>query len=374
MQTGDRRERRGRAVVVGASLSGLMTALALSRAGMAVTILERVGRFPRTGAAIGVNDDVLARLGRLAPRERSTRTASGRPTQAPLAQTWAALHARLRAAADADPHIEVLDATAVQDVAQDAQAAWAITADGRTFRGDVVVGADGYRSVVRRRVAPRQPDATFAGYVLWLGVADEAAIPAPRRWPQDLAILDGLDACLLGYPLADGEGALVPGARQLGWAWYDATRNDLLRETGCVVDGVVRHSLASGRVPPNTLRELAEEARALWPAPWRDAILDSIGRCAVTGTPITEYVPDRLVDGRLVLVGDAAHVPTPMTGLGFATSLADAEALAECLASSRRGDSCSDALRAYERQRLGPARRLVQSGQQFSRSFARGAA
>ena len=147
--------------------------------------------------------------------------------------------------------------------------------------------------------------------------------------------------------------------------------------TGCVIDGVARHSLALGRVPPATLRELAADARALWPAPWRDAILDSIGRGAVTGTPITEYVPDRLVDGRLVLVGDAAHVPTPMTGIGFGASLADAEALAECLAAGRHGTravSLADALRAYERQRLGPVRRLVQSGQQFSRGFARGAA
>lgn len=374
MRTGDRQERRGRAVVVGASLSGLMTALALSRAGMAVTVLERVGRFPRTGAAIGLNDGLLARLGQLARRDGSTPTVPGRAAPAPVAQTRAALHARLRTAADADPHIDLHDATAVQDVGQDGHAAWATTADGRTFRGDVVVGADGYRSVVRRRVAPEKPDATFAGYMLWLGVADEAAIPAPRRWPRDLAILDGPDACLLGYPLADAAGDPASGGRQLGWAWYDATRNDLLRETGCVVDGVVRHSLAPDRVPPATLRELAEEARALWLAPWRDAILDSIGRGAVTGTPITEYVPERLVDGRLVLVGDAAHVPTPMTGMGFAASLADAEALAEWLAASTRGASVADALRAYERQRLGPARRLVQSGQQFSRGFARAAA
>ncbi|WP_280890901.1 FAD-dependent monooxygenase [Streptomyces sp. LBL] len=38
-------------------------------------------------------------------------------------------------------------------------------------------------------------------------------------------------------------------------------------------------------------------------------------------------MPDRLVRGRLVLVGDAAHVPSPMTGRGFGTSLDDAAAL-----------------------------------------------
>jgi 2-polyprenyl-6-methoxyphenol hydroxylase-like FAD-dependent oxidoreductase len=45
-----------------------------------------------------------------------------------------------------------------------------------------VVGADGYRSMVRRTVAPDQPDATFAGYMLWRGLTDEADLPpqAPR--------------------------------------------------------------------------------------------------------------------------------------------------------------------------------------------------
>ncbi|WP_442852616.1 FAD-dependent monooxygenase [Arthrobacter sp. 131MFCol6.1] len=49
-------------------------------------------------------------------------------------------------------------------------------------------------------------------------------------------------------------------------------------------------------------------------------MLDSIERRAVIGTPIAEYVPARLARGRVAIVGDAAHVPTPMTGSGFAES------------------------------------------------------
>jgi len=47
------------AVIVGASLSGLMTALALSRAGVNVSRLERSGDSDRTGAAIHVGDGLL---------------------------------------------------------------------------------------------------------------------------------------------------------------------------------------------------------------------------------------------------------------------------------------------------------------------------
>jgi 2-polyprenyl-6-methoxyphenol hydroxylase-like FAD-dependent oxidoreductase len=70
-----------------------------------------------------------------------------------------------------------------------------------------------------------------------------------------------------------------------------------------------------------------------------------------------------------ILVGDAAHVPTPMTGGGFAASLADARILALTVADSD-GKDLPDALLAHQQQRLGPARGLVQSGQGFSRSFA----
>jgi 2-polyprenyl-6-methoxyphenol hydroxylase-like FAD-dependent oxidoreductase len=364
-------ERRGCAVVVGASLSGLMTGLALSRAGMDVTLLERSGTAPRSGAAIGMDGGRLERLARL---DRSMPPPSASSSPGLLAWTWSAVHARLRAAAETDPHIELHDSTSVQSVNQDADSAWATASDGRTFRGDLVIGADGHRSVVRRQISPEKPDAAFAGYLIWLGLVDEAAIPAPRRWPRDLAILHGPADLLLGYPLPGRDGSFVPGSRQLGWAWYDTSRNGLLRETGCVDGNVVRHSLISTEIPAATLRELAAEARDRWPTPWRDAILHCIGRRAVIGTPIAEYVPDRLVNGRIALVGDAAHVPTPMTGMGFNASLDDAEALAEALAARTGESSVAEALQAYEKKRLGSARRLVQSGQQFSRGFSREAA
>jgi 2-polyprenyl-6-methoxyphenol hydroxylase-like FAD-dependent oxidoreductase len=124
-------------------------------------------------------------------------------------------------------------------------------------------------------------------------------------------------------------------------------------------------------IPNATYRELATQARELFPSPWNNAILDSIKRRAVIGTPIAEYVPTRLAQGRVAIVGDAAHVPTPMTGSGFAESLYDAEALADAIADA---DCTATALLDYEGARLRSARNLVQSGQGFSRAFARPAA
>ena len=236
-------------------------------------------------------------------------------------------------------------------------------------KGPCAIGADGHRSVVRRSVAPDKPDATFAGYVLWIGLTDESAIPVPHRWPRDMDILHSGDSYLFGYPLPGQDGSTVPGSRQIGWGWFDASRNDLLHDTGCVIGNVVQHSLTAAEIPDNAYRHLAAEANDRWPSLWRNAILDCIERRAVIGTPIAEYVPDRLVKGRLALVGDAAHVPTPMTGSGFSASLDDAEALAASVAVGVHGPTPAQALREYERERLSSVRAMVQSGQQFSRSF-----
>ncbi|OBZ92063.1 monooxygenase [Pararhizobium polonicum] len=348
------------AVVVGASLSGLMAALVLARIGFSVTVLERSDNSFRTGAALHVDQGLLARL---------TGTRMHNPL-APGIQSWFAVHKALLGAARSHPLVHIVTGSSVEVVEQDDTSAWAATVDGRTFSGDVVVGADGHSSVVRRAVAPERPDATFAGYCIWLGVAQESDLGPGICWPAETAFLGGGEAYLLGYPLPGPDGSVQAGRRQLGWAWYDSSRNDLFRETGCLVGKVVRHSLRASDVPDRTLRELWQDA-AQWPTPWRKAVIDSIGRKAVIGTPITEYVPDRLVDGRLALVGDAAHVPTPMTGNGFAASMLGTEALADCLSEMASGYGALEAsLRQYQTLRLNDVRRLVQSGQDFSRGFA----
>ncbi len=362
---------RQQAMVVGASLAGLMTSLALARAGWEITVLERAGAHRSSGAALAVDPPDLVRLlgEAVAATVLSHLARDAADVSAGLPVTWQALHAGLQAAADQQPGIRLHHHTPVVEVGQDTKRAWAITSTGRRHTGDLLIGADGYRSVVRAAVAPDRPHALFAGYVLWLGIAVEPDL-GRLRWPTGLDIrASGEHHRLLGYPLPAPDGSRTPGARQLGWAWYDATRNHLLRTVGAVDGSVVQHSLRATDILEATYAELAAEAGRRWPAPWAQAIADSIARRAVTATPITEYLPDRLVAGRLVLVGDAAHVPTPMTGSGFAASLDDAYVLAETV--SPVGGDVPDELMAYQRQRLGPARWLVQSGQQFSRAFGR---
>jgi 2-polyprenyl-6-methoxyphenol hydroxylase-like FAD-dependent oxidoreductase len=351
----------GHAVIVGASLAGLMTALALSRAGIRVTLLERSDDSGRTGAALYVDPNFMQKL---LGDQAHFAMASG-------VQTWFTVNAALRAAVDADPRIALHQNTVVKRVGQDAESAWA-ESEHLVFRGDIVIGADGHRSIVRASVAPDAPDARFAGYVIWLGLSQEADIATPTAWPSGVDFLERGGDILLGYPLPGATGATQPGGRQLGWAWYDASENALLREKGCVQGDIVHHGLQRAQIPGQVYQKLARQAKKRWPSPWREAILDCVHRQAVIGTPIAEYLPERLSNGRLAIVGDAAHVPTPMTGKGFNASLQDALALAEAAADGLHGDAALNALHHYEKTRLDSARSLVEAGQIFSRSFAGG--
>jgi 2-polyprenyl-6-methoxyphenol hydroxylase-like FAD-dependent oxidoreductase len=91
----------------------------------------------------------------------------------------------------------------------------------------------------------------------------------------------------------------------------------------------------------------------------------------VLGAPVAEYLPARLVRGRAALIGDAAHVASPMTGAGFENALLDAEALAAALRSATAPDA-PDSLDSYERERPPQAQRLVSSGMSWGRSASPG--
>ncbi|WP_202034331.1 FAD-dependent monooxygenase [Ewingella americana] len=345
------------AVIVGASLSGLMSALALSRIGMKVIMLERSAQKSRSGSALPVSDGLIQRL---------TGRHFAEDILPPGPQAWADVYAGLHAVASSDPNIDIHTSLRVKEIGQCEQSIWALTDNGETFSGCLLVGADGHASVVRRHIDPEHPDATFAGYLIWLGVVEESELSSPP-WPDGLAILDARGYCLNAYYLPGADGSVAVGRRRLGFGWYDASQNDLLKATGALIGEVVQRTLRPVDIPESIFQKLEKEARSIWPDPWREAILSCLGRREIIGTPIGEYMPRRLVRGRICMVGDAAHVPSPMTGRGFDESARDALSLAEEVKKGKY--NIADALQRYETNRLDTARELVRSGYRFSHSF-----
>lgn len=356
------------AIVVGGSLAGLMTALSLARAGAHVTVVERSTAKRRSGAALAVDGRELERaLGADAAAAVLRTVDPDGYRSAVTPATWEAVHAGLTTAVGINPLISIQYDTRIVKVGQDNDEAWVIDEQNTQHRASLLIGADGHRSVVRRHVDSEHPDAAFAGYVLWLGIANERDVRVPI-WPTSLDIVSSGDDLLLGYPLPGQDGFSHPGSRRLGWAWYDATQNDVFRAVGSVVGNVVHHSLFGSDIPEPVRMQLRHRAEQAWETPWSDAIRACLDRADVTATPIAEYLPERLVRDRVGLVGDAAHVPTPMTGRGFAEALRDATELGR--ATQQHADPRA-ALMEYERRRLQPARDLVMSGQSFSGRFGR---
>jgi 2-polyprenyl-6-methoxyphenol hydroxylase-like FAD-dependent oxidoreductase len=310
-------ERRPHAVVVGGSLSGLCAGLALVRAGWTVTIAERAVGEPPGGAGLGLDRRLLERV--TGVDARRIPVVNGNRESA----AWGLVRQFLLKVALRTGGIEFLESTTVSSVREPVEPGRvSVDSTSGALTADVVVGADGVYSVTRRFVAPDHPAAGYAGYMLWRGLVPEAEIPGGLDGHgQNLEIHGAPSAQLVVYG--------VPGA-----------------------DG----------------GELARLAGRYWPSPWDRCIGWGVTHGEVAGFPVAEYLPSRLVRNRVVLVGDAAHVASPMTGAGLRNALLDLAALAGGLR-GRSGGDVPSVLGRYEQERLPLVRELVSSGVAWGRSY-----
>jgi 2-polyprenyl-6-methoxyphenol hydroxylase-like FAD-dependent oxidoreductase len=331
-----------RALVIGASMAGLFATAQLRRAGWDAQVYERtpVELFGR-GAGITTQEELLHALALsgaslhdlgITIRERLALDRSGEVIERlPFEQivtSWDRLHHIMRAMVPDDVHHLGHDLVAVEQTADGVLARFA---NGRAERGDVLIGADGHRSVVRQRYWPQiQP--IYAGYVIWRGVAEESDIPATAH----RAIFDKLAFYLpphnkvIGYPIAGPDNDLRPGNRRFNWVWYRPLSASRLPDMLRGEDGVQYEiSMPPPQVRHEHIAELRRASTEFLPRPFSD-ILACIKRPFFT--PIYDFTTPQMAAGRVALIGDAAALARPHIGMGVAKAASDAVALAECLA------------------------------------------
>jgi 2-polyprenyl-6-methoxyphenol hydroxylase-like FAD-dependent oxidoreductase len=328
-------------VVAGAGIGGAATALLLARAGARVTLCERVAEPRAVGAGILLQPNglaVLTGLG-LAPaiRTRAWSLRAGNVADGAgrvlisspipdfgggydhaLIVRRSHLQRVLVDAVEAEPGIVRRFGCEVVAAEPDGSVTWRAASGEETAHASLVVGADGLHSRVRDggRFAPvRTP-----GVSSFRALGAPAAADAMTEWWTSLGIfgggpVDGAFYCYgsAGAPeIADALAQRDLGAFRTRWA------------KACPAAGRVLEGLAS---------------------------LDDL-----LVNEATRIDCRRWADGRLVLLGDAAHAMAPNAGQGANSALVDAVVLVDALAAS---DDLPGALAAYERRRR-PAVRRVQ--------------
>lgn len=193
-------------------------------------------------------------------------------------------------------------------------------ANGAVADGDVVIGADGIHSELRRHVfPPSQP--VFSGSVAYRGLVAAASVPdwPAARWEMWL----GPAKHFLTYPVRAGAlinfVGFVPADAEMKESWSAPGDPDVLRAEFAGWDARVE----------SLLRQV--------PTTFRSALYDR--------EPLPTWS-----NGRLTLLGDAAHPMLPHLGQGANQSIEDGMALATILARTDKA-GVPAALRAYERLR-----------------------
>lgn len=358
----------GTAIIVGGSLTGLAAAIALARIGVRVTVLEQTVRFDRGGTGLGVDRALLADVVGVDPRADRDQPHLPVIVTSRETSTWHAIRAWLSALAARVDGLQIREGVRVTSVAQAPDSAAAV-AGGETFTADIIIGADGYRSTVRGAVDPHHAFAPYAGFLIWRGLVPERVLPA--RAVHAHAIGGRLPlpevARLIAYHVPGADGSVHIGDRQFTFAWYDAARTAWSRANGALRGDEVRHSIESESIDDRLRDELRVAARRAWTGITLDIVLHAIDERVIFGTPLTEYYPHLLVNGRLAILGDAGHVASPMVGHGLALGWLDAHALAAAVAAE--GKPNERALKAYERARLSESQAHVAESQRSTREL-----
>ncbi len=344
-----------RVLIAGAGIGGLTLACALRRSGATVSVFERAETLSPVGAGITVQMNAIAALRSIgigladavaaagAPcSEAAVLDASGhvlsRMSMEGLARELGAptvcLHrARLQAVLLAHAGEEcVHTGRAVTGFQDDGQRVTVTLSDGSTETGEVLVGADGLRSVVRRELLGDAP-LRYAGYTSWRGVTRAASL---LREPGRTSETWGPGARFGIVPIGFGE------------VYWFATLN----------------TPAGGRDEPGRVHARLLEVFGTWHAPIA-GLIESTPEEHILRTDINDRPPvSHWSRGRVTLLGDAAHPMTPNMGQGGCQAIEDAVVLAGCL---ERAGTVEAALADYERRRLERANAFVSQSYKFGR-------
>jgi len=341
-----------KAIIIGAGIGGLTTAIALKRAGYQIEVYDRVKELRPVGAGIslwsngvkvmnwlGLGDEIqkiggeMNRMTYLSKENELLNDIDLLPLidqvgQRPYPVSRSELQSML---------LEQLGKEYVKletkciGAKEEGNQVTAIFEDGSTATGDVLIAADGVRSVLRNYVTQQQPEPRYADYVNWNGLVDASPELADKH----------------SWVIYVGEGkraSMMPVGGDRFYYFFGVPM-----EKGTVIE------------PKDRREELAGLFQG-WPEPVQN-LIQQLNPLETNRLEIHDLDPlEKLARGRVVLVGDAGHATTPTLGQGGCQAMEDAEILCRYLVTTNI--SVEDALQRYESARKERTARLVLKARQ----------
>ncbi|MEU6223073.1 3-hydroxybenzoate 6-monooxygenase [Streptomyces sp. NPDC047042] len=319
-------------LVAGGGIGGLAAALSIARHGNRATVLERRSTFSELGAGIqlgpnafhaldllGVGEEVRERAVHIDELRFMDGTTGKRVASMPLSGAYRArfgnpyavvhrgdLYQALLDACRGEPAVTLTSDASVVSYEQDAEGVaapvTAVTDTGRRFTGAALIGADGIRSAVRAQLvgdgAPR-----VSGHTIYRSVIPMERVPEELRW-NTVTLWAGPKWHFVHYPIGSG--------RFLNLA---ATRDDGAQNVVTGRPAERDHVLTAFPELSRTARQLLELG-----TDWKEWVL-------CDRDPV-----ERWTDGRVALLGDAAHPMLQYAAQGACMALEDAVLVGRLLA------------------------------------------
>jgi 2-polyprenyl-6-methoxyphenol hydroxylase-like FAD-dependent oxidoreductase len=350
-------------LIAGGGVGGLALALMLHQRGIGCTVLEAAAEVKPLG--VGINTlphairelaalDLLPALDGVGIRTRELRYLNrfGQEIWKEPRGNWAGhevpqfsihrghLHQVLwQAAAARLPTGALLRHARLQGFTQDEAGVTVHLADGRSLRGDALIGADGIHSVIRATLHPDDGGIRWNGIQMWRG-----AVEWPAFEGGDTMIVAGdMKEKLVLYPIGAGSSAATRLTNwvvcaQIGDASKPPPRREDWSRPG-QLDEVLAH-VARFRIPFLDVAALVRATPEFWEYPMCDR------------DPLPFWT-----QGRVTLLGDAAHPMYPVGSNGASQAVLDARCLADLLASQ----APEAALAAYAAERLPKTAEIVRA-------------
>jgi 2-polyprenyl-6-methoxyphenol hydroxylase-like FAD-dependent oxidoreductase len=344
-----------KAIVIGAGIGGLSAAIALRRAGVEALVFERTRELKELGAGLSLTANATKALNGLGLTDALR--GLGIPIGVAEIRAWrgeilsriptwqldekvgarsAAVHradlqgALLRELGDEAVRL----GAACRGFEQEGEGVRAFFDDGTEERADLLVGADGLRSTIRRGLLG-DGNPRYAGYTAWRAVVapEDELVPAGEAWE-----VWGRGVRFICTQIGQG---------RVYWAVSkNAPEGEHDVSTGAAKDALLE--LCAGWLEP------VEE------------LIAATEKAAILRTDIYDRDPvrKRWGKGRVTLLGDAAHPMTPDLGQGACQAIEDAVALVECL---EERENIEAALELYEARRTRRTAALVRGSRRVGR-------